>query len=47
MDIATFIGKLLQGGAGNLAAYLAAQVLFFIVTAFLIARAMNALIPKE
>ncbi len=47
MDIAAFIGKLFQGGAGNLAAYLAAHVLLCLVPAFFIAGAMTALIPKE
>ncbi|MGQ9584773.1 MAG: permease [Anaerolineae bacterium] len=37
----------LQGGAGNLAAYLAAHVLLCLVPAFFIAGAMTALIPKE
>jgi len=37
---------LLQGGAGNLAAYLAAHVLLCLVPAFAIAGAMTALIPK-
>jgi uncharacterized membrane protein YraQ (UPF0718 family) len=39
--------KLFQGGAGNLAAYLAAHVLLCLVPAFFIAGAMTALIPKE
>jgi len=47
MDILTYIIKLLQGGAGNLAAYLAAHVLLCLVPAFFIAGAMTALIPKE
>jgi uncharacterized membrane protein YraQ (UPF0718 family) len=38
--------KLLNGGAGNLAAYLAAHVLLCLVPAFFIAGAMTALIPK-
>ncbi len=38
--------KLLGGGAGNLAAYLAAHVLLCLVPAFFIAGAMAALIPK-
>ena len=37
---------LLGGGAGNLAAYLAAHVLLCLVPAFFIAGAMAALIPK-
>jgi uncharacterized membrane protein YraQ (UPF0718 family) len=39
--------RLLQGGLGNLAAYLAAHVLLCLVPAFYIAGAMTALIPKE
>jgi uncharacterized membrane protein YraQ (UPF0718 family) len=39
--------SLLQGGLGNLAAYLAAHVLLCLVPAFYIAGAMTALIPKE
>ena len=41
------VEKLLQGGFGNLAAYLAAHVLLCLVPAFFIAGAMTALIPKE
>lgn len=41
-----FALKLLNGGAGNLAAYLAAHVLLCLVPAFFIAGAMAALIPK-
>ena len=37
----------LYGGAGNLAAYLAAHVLLCLLPAFFIAGAMTALIPKE
>lgn len=47
MNIADFLLKLLQGGLGNLAAYLAAHVLLCLVPAFYIAGAMTALIPKE
>jgi uncharacterized membrane protein YraQ (UPF0718 family) len=47
MDVAEFLLKLLQGGLGNLAAYLAAHVLLCLVPAFYIAGAMTALIPKE
>lgn len=47
MDITGFLLKLLQGGLGNLAAYLAAHVLLCLVPAFFIAGAMTALIPKE
>jgi len=39
--------QLVQGGLGNLAAYLAAHVLLCLVPAFFIAGAMVALIPKE
>ncbi len=38
--------KLLNGGAGSLASYLAAHVLLCLVPAFFIAGAMTALIPK-
>jgi uncharacterized membrane protein YraQ (UPF0718 family) len=41
------IEKLLIGGFGNLAAYLAAHVLLCLLPAFFIAGAMTALIPKE
>ena len=47
MDILALLEKLLQGGLGNLAAYLAAHVLLCLVPAFYIAGAMTALIPKE
>ena len=47
MDILVLLSKLLQGGLGNLAAYLAAHVLLCLVPAFYIAGAMTALIPKE
>jgi uncharacterized membrane protein YraQ (UPF0718 family) len=47
MYITDFILRLLQGGLGNLAAYLAAHVLLCLVPAFYIAGAMTALIPKE
>ena len=39
--------RLLNGGLGNLAAYLAAHVLLCLLPAFYIAGAMTALIPKE
>ncbi len=39
--------RLLQGGSGNLAAYLAAHVLLCLLPAFFIAGAMTALIPKS
>jgi len=39
--------RLLQGGLGNLAAYLAAHVLLCLLPAFFIAGALSALIPKE
>ena len=47
MEILAFLLKLVQGGLGNLAAYLAAHVLLCLVPAFYIAGAMTALIPKE
>jgi hypothetical protein len=47
MNITNFLLNLLQGGLGNLAAYLAAHVLLCLVPAFYIAGAMTALIPKE
>lgn len=47
LNIADFLLSLLQGGLGNLAAYLAAHVLLCLVPAFYIAGAMTALIPKE
>lgn len=47
MDVLALISKLIQGGLGNLAAYLAAHVLLCLVPAFYIAGAMTALIPKE
>jgi len=47
MEITAFLFKLLQGGLGNLAAYLAAHVLLCLVPAFFIAGGMAALIPKE
>lgn len=47
MDLISYLLKLLQGGLGNLAAYLAAHVLLCLVPAFFIAGAMTALIPKE
>src|SRR5512137_2480401 len=45
--IADLLMKLLEGGLGNLAAYLAAHVLLCLLPAFYIAGAMTALIPKE
>src|SRR3972149_5335702 len=47
MHILTLLIKLLQGGLGSLAAYLAAHVLLCLVPAFYIAGGMTALIPKE
>jgi uncharacterized membrane protein YraQ (UPF0718 family) len=46
-DFTSLIPQLLQGGFGNLAAYLAAHVLLCLVPAFFIAGAMTALIPKQ
>lgn len=47
MDISGLLMRLFQGGAGNLAAYLAAHVLLCLLPAFYIAGAMTALIPKD
>jgi len=47
VNTAEFLLSLLNGGLGNLAAYLAAHVLLCLVPAFYIAGAMTALIPKE
>ncbi len=47
MDIGVLALKLIQGGLGNLAAYLAAHVLLCLLPAFFIAGGMTALIPKE
>lgn len=46
MEISAVLLKLIQGGTGNLAAYLAAHVLLCLLPAFYIAGAMTALIPK-
>lgn len=47
MTALDFFLHLVEGGLGNLAAYLAAHVLLCLVPAFYIAGAMTALIPKE
>ncbi len=47
MDILSFVVKLIQGGLGNLGAYLAAHVLLCLLPAFFIAGGLAALIPKE
>lgn len=47
MNVPEFLLSLLNGGLGNLAAYLAAHVLLCLLPAFYIAGAMTALIPKE
>jgi uncharacterized protein len=47
MEILSWLIRLLQGGLGNLAAYLAAHVLLCLLPAFFIAGGMTALIPKE
>ena len=47
MDIVAHIEKLIQGGLGNLAAYLAAHVLLCLLPAFFIAGGLSALVPKE
>jgi hypothetical protein len=46
-DFTALIPQLLQGGLGNLAAYLAAHVLLCLLPAFFIAGAMTAMIPKQ
>ena len=46
-DFGSILIKLVQGGLGNLGAYLAAHVLLCLVPAFFIAGALAALIPKE
>jgi uncharacterized membrane protein YraQ (UPF0718 family) len=46
-SVTAFAAQLLQGGLGNLAAYLAAHVLLCLLPAFFIAGAMSALIPKQ
>jgi uncharacterized membrane protein YraQ (UPF0718 family) len=46
MNVLAHVIQLLQGGLGNLAAYLAAHVLLCLVPAFFIAGGMTALIPK-
>ena len=45
-DLTTLIPRMLQGGFGNLASYLAAHVLLCLLPAFYIAGAMTAMIPK-
>ena len=47
MPVVEYLVKLLQGGLGNLAAYLAAHVLLCLVPAFFIAGGLTVLIPKE
>jgi len=47
MDTLSYMGSLLQGGLGNLAAYLAAHVLLCLLPAFFIAGALTALVPRE
>jgi uncharacterized membrane protein YraQ (UPF0718 family) len=47
MPIVSIALRLLQGGLGNLAAYLAAHVLLCLVPAFFIAGGLAALIPRE
>ena len=47
MDWITAVSPLVEGGFGNLAAYLAAHVLLCLLPAFFIAGAMTALIPKQ
>jgi hypothetical protein len=47
VDLLSALARLLQGGLGNLAAYLAAHVLLCLVPAFFIAGGLSALVPKE
>jgi len=47
VDIIVRILELLQGGLGNLAAYLAAHVLLCLLPAFFIAGGLAALVPQE
>mgnify|MGYP000867928304 FL=1 len=47
MDVGAFLIKLVQGGFGSLASYLAAHVLLCLLPAFFIAGGMSALIPRE
>lgn len=47
MEIGVFLIKLVQGGFGSLASYLAAHVLLCLLPAFFIAGGMSALIPRE
>ncbi len=47
MDTLTRVLTLLQGGLGNLAAYLAAHVLLCLLPAFFIAGGLSALVPQE
>jgi len=47
MPIVSTITSLLQGGLGNLAAYLAAHVLLCLLPAFFIAGGLSALVPRE
>ena len=42
-----YVVALLQGGVGNVAAYLAAHVLLCLLPAFFVAGALTALVPKE
>ncbi|MFP3897509.1 MAG: permease [Anaerolineales bacterium] len=46
MEMLSYTGRLLQGGLGNLAAYLAAHVLLCLLPAFFMAGALAALIPQ-
>lgn len=46
MQVWALLGSLLQGGLGNLAAYLAAHVLLCLLPAFFIAGGLTALAPK-
>ena len=47
MEALNHVLGLVQGGAGSLAAYLAAHVLLCLLPAFFVAGALSALVPKE
>jgi len=47
MDAFAYVLNLIQGGLGNLAAYLAAHVLLCLLPAFFIAGALTAVVPRE
>jgi uncharacterized protein len=47
MSVLEYVANLVQGGLGNLAAYLAAHVLLCLLPAFFIAGGLTVFIPKE